>query len=112
MLPKANRITHQEFFRNSHKAIRYFSPHFEISVKPAPALNDKPRFGIAVPKYVDKRSTVRHRLKRIVTETLRKGLQDTKSGNEVMVKIKRSFLDREEEGLRELKMLLGAKGIM
>lgn len=110
MLPKKNRITYQEFNRNTKRSYsRHFSPHCLIVVKPSDTAGC--RFVVVVPKYIDKRSTARHKMKRYIMHTLQECKASMVSGKDVMIRVKKTIDDREDTK-RELKAVLIHAGVM
>lgn len=97
MLPKQNRLSVQEFYKNPQVGKRYHYPLFQIHIKPSG--KKIPRFVILVPKRLDKRSSVRHRVKRFITESLRQKLPDIVVSADVVVKVQKLITSDQRESV-------------
>lgn len=87
MLPKKYRLTFKEFNQNKQHPVKFTSVYFDLLIKSSNNLN--PRFVIITPKSIDKRSSLRHRTKRIILEEVKKILPKIKNNIEVMIKAKK-----------------------
>jgi ribonuclease P protein component len=87
MLPKKYRITFVEFQNNPNKTARVFGNFFDIYSK----TNNSTccRFVFIVPKYIDKRSSHRHRIKRLMVEVVRAKVNFYNSHADYMIKVKK-----------------------
>lgn len=110
MLPKKNRIGYFDFYLNPQKSFNFQTSYFHFRLKKSK--NNDPKFVIVVPKSVDKRSTVRHKLKRIVVEMIRLRLKylDNKNIN-VLIKVKKDFnkTDKKEISNEFSSFITGVK---
>ncbi len=89
MLPPKYRLTFREFLQNKQRSKKLTLPYFDLFIKPARTQNS--RFLVITPKSIDKRSVVRHRIKRIITEAIKKILPKIKNNTEVMIKAKKAI---------------------
>lgn len=99
MLPKKYRLTFQEFYRNPNFSRKYFLKTFNIAVK----ANDKKntRFVVSVPKYLDKRSTRRHSIKRLTLEIVRKHLDKLNKPVDVFIKLKKITTEKDKKEVEQ-----------
>ena len=97
MLPKSNRLPHVVVFNNSQS---FVTPFFRVLYKENEL--DCNRFGFVVSKHVDKRATVRNRLKRILREVCLQYLQ-TNHHRDVLFIVKKNF---EQESIRSIKEII------
>jgi ribonuclease P protein component len=111
MLPKKFRITIPDFQNNKEKHSHFFGEHIDIFVKK----NNKNGncFVFTVPKYVDKRSSFRHRIKRLMVENIRSNITSIKTSYDFLVKCKKKILSNQEEVVKkEINLLLDKLAII
>lgn len=86
MLPKKHRLTFLEFHQNIQKPIVINTPLISVFIKKStlPAT----RFVVVTPKAVDKRSTKRHLMRRIVYESVFDQLQSIRPFFDVLIKVR------------------------
>lgn len=106
MLPKKYRLTFREFNQNKQHLVKFTSVYFDLLIKSSNNLN--PRFVIITPKSIDKRSSLRHKIKRIIIEAIRKKLDKIGSNKEVLVKAKK-LVDKKDKVLIEKEINLFIK---
>ncbi|MBI4991178.1 ribonuclease P protein component [Candidatus Gottesmanbacteria bacterium] len=94
MLPKKYRLTFKEFNQNKQHPVKFTSVYFDLLIKSSNNLN--PRFVIITPKSIDKRSSLRHKTKRIIIEAIRKKLDKIGSNKDVLVRTKRT-IDKKDK---------------
>ena len=103
MLSRPYRFPLSREFKQLKKTGRLTNgPLFAILVKEKEGLS---RFGFVVSKLIDKRATVRHRVKRLLAEAVRLNLEKIKPGCDVVFLTKKSlpgktFRETEAEVLR------------
>lgn len=91
MLPKKYRLTFLQFHQNKQKSIVTNTPLISVYIKKStfPAT----RFVVVVPKAVDKRSTKRHAIRRIVYQSIFDKLKSLRPSFDVLIKVK-SLVDK------------------
>ena len=105
MLSKKNRLTYLQFQRNPHDAHNHFTSALTIAVKTA--ITNQPRFVVVVPKKLEKRSTLRHKTKRIIVESIRKQIPKMRENLDVLVKPKKILTAKTPHNVsNELKKIL------
>ena len=88
MLPKLHRLPSRDIPIVMRSGVRYQSAHLTcIVLSAAPQTNS--RFAIVVSAKVDKRATVRNRIKRMMSEYIRRNLSDIKTGVSVVCIVKK-----------------------
>lgn len=95
MLPKSNRLPHSVSFSNAKSVV---TPYFRILMKG----NELPynRFGFVVSKKIDKRATVRNRLRRILQNAV---ANLAKNGNkDLLFIVKQSFINEKSSDIVSL----------
>lgn len=106
MLPKKFRLTVEKFNQIPQKSIELGFIFLKLKVK-----NTKdaiPRFVFVVPKYLDKRSSARHKSKRIVEELVREKIPNIKNPMSFLIKPKKIILKSDRQKVsEELDLLLG-----
>lgn len=113
MLAKQFRIKAPDFFRTKTRYQSSRSIHLLVMGR----INQKPssRFVFVVPKSVDKRSTVRHTLRRFLEEEIRQKYMQTSPSHDFYIKIQKLFSSsdfttvKEELGIAIKKISLGVK---
>lgn len=71
------------------------------------------RFAISVPKRLDKRSTVRNRIKRVVSEELRLLIPRVVSGFDILILLKEPFTSNQRERVKiELTSFMENAGLL
>ncbi len=107
MLPVANRLKKDEDFRRVTSGGRYvYSSYFTL--KYLPNKLESSRFGFVISTKIDKRATVRNRLKRQVREVIRLKLAKIPAGYDIMLVPKKAALTLSYEQLdNELGGLFG-----
>jgi ribonuclease P protein component len=109
MLPKKYRTTFTDFQKNPRMFIRFSTFNLEILVKK----NDKStcRFVFIVPKYIDKRSNVRHKIKRLLVEIIRTKIPEIKTKSDFLIKAKKGILNHKREEIEsEIMIILNEVG--
>lgn len=91
MLPKKYRLTFQQFKKNAQRPTAIHTSTLSFFIKKSPLLFT--RFVVIVPKLVDKRSTKRHRIKRVIMNNIYNDINEIHKGYDVLIKVKK----RQEE---------------
>ena len=86
MLPKKNRLTYMGFRKNPAREIKINFYYLTFSIKEGSGC---PRFTINIPKRVEKLSSKRHRIRRIIVETIRKKLPFMIKKADVLIRVKK-----------------------
>jgi ribonuclease P protein component len=98
MLPVANRLKKDEDFRQVASGGRYvYSPYFTL--KYLPNKLEFSRFGFVISTKIDKRATVRNRLKRQIREVIRLKLAKIPAGYDIMLVPKKQALTLDYQQL-------------
>lgn len=96
MLPKKFRLKAVEFYKNPQRAAKFISPFFIFRSKISEGKT--PRFCVSVPKLLDKRSSYRHKTKRIIIEELRKKITNINLSVDAMIKMKK-IVDKKNRNM-------------
>ena len=99
MLPKDYRITVLQFWKNPNLYQKTKTKHVSLFAKKN-SINH-PRVAIYVPKHLDKRSSQRHKTRRIIVETLRKAIFRKKEGYDFFIRAERLINGNEVEQFRK-----------
>lgn len=97
MLPRKYRLhSDYDFRRLRVRGQKYFSPLFTLIIAP---VRDRQalRLGFVVSARLDKRATVRNRLKRVLREVIRRKLSQLKRGFDAAFYIRSGMLKRTYE---------------
>ncbi len=107
MLPVAYRLKKDEDFQKLALGGKYtYSGYFTLKYKPNKL--EHSRFGFVISTKIDKRATVRNRLKRQIREIIRLKLAKIPQGYDIMLVPKKAALDLNYEQLdNELGGLFG-----
>jgi ribonuclease P protein component len=109
MLPKKYRTTFTEFQKNPRKFIRFSTFNFEILVKKSD--KNTCRFVFIIPKYIDKRSCVRHKIKRLLVEIIRTKIAEINTQSDFFIKAKKGILNHKREEIEsEIMIMLNKVG--
>jgi RNase P protein component len=103
MFPPKNRLTVLDFYKNPKIAKRVFLSNLTLFIKDS--LIKPPRFTIIVPKSLDKRSSFRHRTKRVIIEAIRPYLKKIKIKKDFLIKAKK-ILNKKDRKTAEKELLL------
>ena len=111
MLPKKYRLTVPQFQSNTKRSTALSTPFFTLVMKPGDGTN--PRFVFMVPKSLDKRSTRRHRSKRILEGALLKTKTSLIGRQDVLIKLKHIVAqDKRKEVIHMLFDCLKKAGLL
>lgn len=88
MLPKKFRLTVSYFNQIPEKAHDFNGIFLSAKIK-SKKTGEPPQIAVIVPKRLDKRTSVRNRTKRIITETLRVELSNIKTQAFILLKAKK-----------------------
>lgn len=105
MLPKKLRIKVLDFNKNPQKFTKINSSNFNLFIKNARGTG--PKFVLSVPKSVDKRSTRRNKVKRIIEQVILSLDKDTNAKKEILIRAKNLISDVIRKSAEaELRQLL------
>lgn len=93
MLPKKYRLTVGEFTQNTDRINKLASSIINILIKPGET--SFPRFTVAVPKSLDKRSVFRHLTKRIILEAAGRQIKKIRKPIDCLIKPNKIFLRKD-----------------
>ncbi len=100
MLPKENRLTDDYDFRRVKRLGRsYHCPLFKLSVARR-KLEGPPRFGFVISTKIDKRATVRNRIKRLLREAVRAKLSRVPDGFDLVFVVRPKIVGKSYEEVR------------
>lgn len=100
MLPKENRLTDDYDFRRVKRLGKnYHCPFFKLSVVRR-KVSGPPRFGFVISTKVDKRATVRNRIKRLLRETVRASLSKVPDGFDFVFVVRPKIVGKSYEEVR------------
>ena len=94
MFPKTNRLPTSQFLTVLRTGTRHVSPLMQVIVLPNGL--SVSRFGVIVSIHIDKRATVRNRIKRLIRESVRMLLAEIPRGYAVVIRANRNFSDRKQ----------------
>ncbi len=97
MLKKKFRLLKETKFDKKNS---YTSPFFAL--KTAKNEESFSRFGFIVSKKIDKRATVRNRLKRQIRVFIETNLEDIETGYDIMFILKKELLGKTTEEIKEI----------
>jgi len=105
MFAKKFRISADEFYRKSIRATRFKGKYLSFFIKPSK--NSEIRIAVAVSARLEKRSTKRHAMKRMLVEALRPSLADLPKGYCLLIKVEKVFSNTQKsQVVQELQWLL------
>jgi ribonuclease P protein component len=111
MLPKKFRITYPDFQKNEEKIFKVFGLCIDIFIKSNKSGFN--RFVFIIPKYVDKRSTHRHRIRRVMVEVVRSMINNMNTQNDILVKCKKKIDTNKKEIIeKEIVSLMKKAGLI
>lgn len=89
MLPKKFRLKFIEFYKNPNRRRKFSTVILDLFFKVSD--NTFPRFVIVVAKSLDKRSSRRHKTRRMIVEVIRKHLLEIEGGGDILIRVKKIF---------------------
>ena len=99
MLPRKNRLSSGYEYRRIRRLGRtYKCPLFNLTILETGG--KKPRFGIITSKRLDKRATVRNRMRRILAAALRDNLEELNKVVDVVIVVRPGMLDADSKRAR------------
>ena len=105
MLPKKYRLTVEKFNQIPQKSKELRFVFLNLKLKKTNGIF--PKFVFVVPKYLDKRSSARHKSKRIIEELVREKIPNIKNPMSFLVKPKKIILKTDRKKVsEELDLLL------
>lgn len=105
MLPKKFRISADEFYSNALRAARFKGRYLSFFIKPCE--NSAIRIAVVVSARLEKRSTKRHAMKRMIVEALRPCLSVLPRGYNLLIKVENTFSQTDKpQVFQELQQLL------
>lgn len=99
MLPKKYRLTVEKFNQIPQKSKELGFVFLKIKIKNT--LGAFPKFVFVVPKYLEKRSTIRHKSKRIIEELVREKIPNIKTPMSFLIKPKKIILKTDRQKVSE-----------
>lgn len=100
MLPKENRLTDDYDFRRVKRLGKtYHCPLFKLSVAQK-KVSGSPRFGFVISTKIDKRATVRNRIKRLLREAVRANLAKVPDGFDLVFIVRPKIVGKSYEEVR------------
>jgi len=104
MLPKENRLTDDyDFRRVKRRGKSYHGPLFKLAftrrknVGTLPAGRQASRFGFVISTKVDKRATVRNRIKRLLRQAIRERLEKIPEGLDFVLVVRPNIVGKNYE---------------
>lgn len=112
MLPKKFRLTVFQFNQNPQKSKESYS--FFLHIKFKDKINNKySRFVLLTPKKLDKRSTIRHLTKRIITETVYPLARKIKIPTDILIKALKIISKKDKKEIeKDICLLLKKAGLL
>lgn len=111
MLPKKFHLTVSDYRKNPAKPKRLPSAFFTVFSKTSTALPT--RFAILIPKKLTKHSSKRHQARRVVSEVVRKLLNDMLVSRDVLLKLNRLFSKKDASEVdREINRVFKKAGLI
>lgn len=100
MLPKENRLTDDYDFRRVKRLGKnHHCPLFSLTVAPRKTRGPS-RFGFVVSTKIDKRATVRNRIKRLLREVVRANLTKIPDGFDLVFVVRPKIVGKNYEEVR------------
>jgi ribonuclease P protein component len=96
MLKKPNRIKQKRDFNKIFKEGKKLNSDF-LLFKIAKSNSSQSRFGFVVSKKVSKNSTVRNKIKRVLSEIIRKKMPEIKGGIDIVIIVKSDFTKQKND---------------
>ena len=97
MLPKENRLTDDYDFRRVKRLGKsYHCPLFKLSFAQR-KIEAPSRFGFVISKKIDKRATVRNRIKRLLREVVRENLEKIPDGFDIVFIVRPNIVGKNYE---------------
>jgi len=97
MLPKENRLTDDYDFRRVKRLGKsYHCPFFKLSLAPRKIAGPS-RFGFVISTKIDKRATVRNRIKRLLREAMRERLEKVPGGFDLVFIVRPKMVGKTHE---------------
>lgn len=100
MLPKKYRLKVQEFYRNKNPAKTVSGEKLVLLVKDS-LQSGQSKFCVLTPKKLDKRSSSRNEMRRLVVEAIRPLLPRIKTSKNAMIKPKKIFKKEDRASLKQ-----------
>ena len=105
MLAKKFRISADEFYRKPIRAVSFRGRYLSFFIKPGE--NSEIRIAVVVSTRLEKRSTKRHAMKRMIMEALQPHLSALPKGHNLLIKVENAFSQTDKPQItRELEQLL------
>ena len=108
MLPKQHRLSDQDFAVVKKEGEKFFGPLFGLLVREDEG--NEVRFGFIVSKKIDKRATVRNRIKRQLDQALFPFLSQIKPGIKAVFLARRSLINQEFAQIKSEMVRMLKKG--
>lgn len=97
MLPKENRLTDDYDFRRVRRLGKtYHCPIFSLTVA-SQKVPGPPRFGFVISTKIDKRATVRNRIKRLLRDAVRLKLTEVPDGFDLVFVVRPKIKEKSYE---------------
>lgn len=97
MLSKENRLTDDYDFRRVKRLGKtYHCPLFKLTTAPQKRIG-QPRFGFVISTKIDKRATVRNRIKRLLREAVRASLSKIPNGFDLVFVVRPQVVGKSYE---------------
>lgn len=97
MLPKEHRLTDDYDFRRVKRLGKsYHCPLFKLSIA-SQKVSAAPRFGFVISKKIDKRATVRNRIKRLLRQAVRERLEKIPNGFDIVFVVRPNIVGKSYE---------------
>lgn len=101
-LPARHKLKNSSFFKTSNFNLRVSKNNIQAS-----------RFGFIVKKSVDKRATVRNRVRRVFRSCIEEMLENVRAGNDMLFSLEKGIIGKERSVIfEEIKKLLTEKRLL
>lgn len=88
----------RDFDKIKKEGKMYQTPHFGVCVLKK-SKEEPSRFGVVISKKIDKLAVSRNRIKRAITESIRRNMQDIEKGYDVLFLVKKSLASETTESI-------------
>lgn len=110
MLPSVNRLPASEIRTVTRSGKRFFSGPLQLII--IPSTSPVSRFAFIVSTGVDKRATVRNRMKRLLREAVQHFLPSLKSAVDVVIMTKKGLPDTQKQVETLVKEIFQKAGLL
>jgi len=94
MLAKKYRLAKEKAFKRVYQKGKFFFTS-NINLRFAKNQEKNSRFGFVISKKISKKATIRNRIKRQLSEIIRKNLKSIVKGKDIVIKVKKPYIEKD-----------------